>query len=372
MMKNSGILTGLILGVLFPGALYAASPVAGHAKGGIVVALDFSEGPLLVELATKKMVIHGLVATDAELDKTRSFVKQKGLYGRVSCDRYNGSDLPYIDNLINVLLCKSTATVPPRRMNAGAGRSTLLDGGIAVFGLDPFTGEMLHRKMMQGPYVDPTRNFPLAASSGTLQLEGFKSGIFSIADSKLFIRNQAFMPDLTPVKPQAVRTIHLMASAGFLNDSPQHRTYRTVDQDLRYGGARRGRTLKPTEIYSIFSGDLVNRKPTGNKNAIPSVGKWAKRWNVPTPFAGHAIARSSNTLLAAGVPMLKDYYAEDTNASYAGKRGGLAWLLDAESGEKLQEIKLDAAPTWDGIEIARNNYFICLKDGSVLCYAGTE
>ena len=45
------------------------------------------------------------------------------------------------------------------------------------------------------------------------------------------------MPDLTPIVPESVKTLHLMASPGFLNNSPQHRTYWTVDRDLRYGGA---------------------------------------------------------------------------------------------------------------------------------------
>ena len=45
-----------------------------------------------------------------------------------------------------------------------AGRSTFLDGGIAVFGLDPVTGAMKHGRIMQGPYQDDTRSFPIPAS----------------------------------------------------------------------------------------------------------------------------------------------------------------------------------------------------------------
>jgi hypothetical protein len=67
--------------------------------------------------------------------------------------------------------------------------------------------------------------------------------------------------------------------------------------------------------------------------------------------------------------MLESYSVEDTNASFAGKKGGVAWLLDTETGEKLQELQLDAAPTWDGIAIAHGCYFVCLKDGSVVCYS---
>ena len=287
-----------------------------------------------------------------------------------------------------------------------AGRSSFLDGGIGVFGLEPFSGRMKYGKIMQGPYQDDKRNFPIEAS-GTFQVEGFKSGIFSIADDVLFIRHQAFHSDLTPIDLSDVKTLHLMASPGFLHASPQHRTYWTVDRKLRYGASigsfssgpagdtiaydgecfyevrgyapgrnleGRGRGLNPLDIYSIYSGCLTSKNESGaparRLSGIPASGKWEERWNVRTPFAGHAIAASQNTLLAAGVPMLEGYSQVDTNASYAGKKGGIAWLLDTTSGKKLQELRFDAVPTWDGIAIAHDHYFIALKDGSVVCLSG--
>ncbi|MCA9147262.1 MAG: hypothetical protein KDB05_31010, partial [Planctomycetales bacterium] len=280
-----------------------------------------------------------------------------------------------------------------------AGRSTFLDGGIAVFGLDPATGTMKHSRIMQGPYEDDTRSFPIQAS-GTFQLEGCKADIFSCAGNELFMRNQAFKPNLEPIVSESVKTLHLLASPGFLNDSPQHRTYWTVDRDLRYGGAMgtfgagpagdtiafdgklfyeirgyapgrnlpgRGRDADPLELYFVYSGSYGGIGGKEDKSAIPAMGKWQQRWTTPTPFAGHAIAAAENTVMAAGVPMLKGYSVEDTNASYAGEKGGIAWLLDAEDGHQLQELRFDAAPVWDGIAIAHGSYFVCLKDGSVVC-----
>jgi outer membrane protein assembly factor BamB len=283
-----------------------------------------------------------------------------------------------------------------------AGRSSFLDGGIGVFGLDPVSGTMKHGRIVQGPYEDDHRNFPIPAN-GTFQLEGFKSGLFSNAGDELFIRHQPFTLDLQPMNADEVKTLHLMASPGFLNDSPQHRTYWSIDRNLRYGGPTasfgtgpagdvsaydgqrfyevrgyapgrnlegRGRDLKAVEIYSIFSGRLIDVNKIGNRTDIPGAGEWEKRWDTSTPFAGHAIAVSNNTVLAAGVPMLEGYTVDDTNASFAGKKGGIACLLDSESGEILQELRFDAAPTWDGIAIAHGSYFICLKDGSVACLSG--
>lgn len=287
-----------------------------------------------------------------------------------------------------------------------AGRSTFLDGGIAVFGLDPLTGTMKHSRIMQGPYEDDTRSFPVPAS-GTFQLEGCKADIFSCTGNELFMRNQAFKPDLVPMKSESLKTLHLLASPGFLNNSPQHRTYWTVDRDLRYGGAMgkfssgpagdtisfdgklfyeirgyapgrnlpgRGRDADPLSLYSVYSGSYggvggnEKRDKTDDRGgAIPALGRWEQRWQTPTPFAGHAIVAAENTVMAAGVPMLKGYTVEDTNAAYAGQKGGIAWLLDAKDGHQLQELRFDAAPVWDGIAIAHGSYFVCLKDGSVVC-----
>lgn len=280
-----------------------------------------------------------------------------------------------------------------------AGRSTFLDGGIGLFGLDPRTGKMKHGRILQGPYQDEDRAFPVP-SNQTFQLEGCKAGIFSSAGNELFIRHQAFNRELEPIQLAQVKTLHLMASPGFLNDSPQHRTYWTVDRNLRYGGPTakfnsgpagdtiafdgklfyevrgyapgrnlpgRGRSLNPRELYSVFSGRHGYDQNKENPKTIPAVGGWEKRWNTSTPFAGHAIAASSNTLMAAGVPMRSNYTQEETDASYAGQKGGLAWLLDAEDGKKLQELEFEAPLVWDGIAIAHGSYFVALKDGTVVC-----
>ena len=144
-------------------------------------------------------------------------------------------------------------------------------------------------------------------------MEGFKSDIFSCAGNELFMRNQAFKPDLEPIEPEEREDPAPDGFAGFLNDSPQHRTYWTVDRDLRYGGATgtfgsgpagdtiafdgklfyeirgyapgrnlagRGRGIDPLEIYSVYSGSYVGRgggrervRHPGDRACGRSVGK---------------------------------------------------------------------------------------------------
>ena len=42
----------------------------------------------------------------------RQTIQEAGVYGKVSCDLYNGRDLPYVDGLVNLVLCKESCQVP--------------------------------------------------------------------------------------------------------------------------------------------------------------------------------------------------------------------------------------------------------------------
>jgi len=115
-----------------------------------------------------------------------------------------------------------------------AGRNSFLDGGIFLYGLDPKTGRVIHRRHMYGPYGDD--GFPIIASQITSGsgLEGFKADVFLTDGELLYLRQQAFQPDLTPLKPEQITRPHLIPSPGFLEAIPQHRTFWTIDTTIRY------------------------------------------------------------------------------------------------------------------------------------------
>ncbi len=290
-----------------------------------------------------------------------------------------------------------------------AGRSSYLDGGISVFGLSPETGEMIHNKVVAGPYEEANENFPTRGER-TFRLGGFKSGIFSASDGKLFLRHQAFQPDLTPVSMKDIHEPHLIPSHGFLDSVPQHRTYWTVDVDLCYGGPTaitgygplgdttafadgafyevrgytpgrnlpgRGANLTPFNTYSVFAGKLTAAKEgdvwiSRKGKTIPEVGTWEKNWSVSTPFAGHAISVGENAVMVAGVPLTDGFSQQDTNDSYRGEKGGVLWMMDKASGELLQEFTLPAPPAWDSIAIASGMSVLSLKDGTVVGLAAAK
>ena len=283
-----------------------------------------------------------------------------------------------------------------------AGRQTFIDGGIVLYGLDPLTGEVLHRRQVSGPYDE--QGFPrIRQLSGIPQIEGFKSGIFSAENGLLYIRHQAFRPDLTPVAMEELKEDHLIASAGFLDDTPQHRTYWSIDTDLRYGPANgfqhpgpqgdivavdgdvfyeirgylpgRHGQLRPAEGYTLYSGTRSatawrpprKGKPIQLGTVVPLSRNWEQRWSTQIPLSGHALIVAGETVVAAGVPMEASFGDAELSSSFAGEKGGRIWAARKEDGGKIASRDLPAPPVWDGLAAARGDCIIALKDGTVLC-----
>jgi len=74
-------------------------------KGGLVVHLSCGDGRLTAALfANDSYLVHGMDADAASVEKARAHVRKLGLYGKVSIDRLTGRGLPYMDNLVNLLV----------------------------------------------------------------------------------------------------------------------------------------------------------------------------------------------------------------------------------------------------------------------------
>lgn len=110
-----GIVSVALAIVLLPDRLRAEPRLVEDSglSGGIVVALDFSDGKSIAALAVEgNFVVQGLLTTEAGVKKARGEIKATGLYGKVSCNLYNGRDLPYVDTLVNIVMCKGSCEVP--------------------------------------------------------------------------------------------------------------------------------------------------------------------------------------------------------------------------------------------------------------------
>ena len=74
-------------------------------KGGLVVHVGCGDGKLTAALgAGDAFLVHGIDADASNVDKARAQVHSLGFYGKVSVGTFDGKNLPYVDNLVNLLV----------------------------------------------------------------------------------------------------------------------------------------------------------------------------------------------------------------------------------------------------------------------------
>ena len=81
--------------------------------GGLIVHLGCGDGKLTAALRAKDCyLVQGLDAAPENVEKARRHIRSKGLYGDVSVDRFDGKQLPYVDNLVNLIVASGECQVP--------------------------------------------------------------------------------------------------------------------------------------------------------------------------------------------------------------------------------------------------------------------
>jgi outer membrane protein assembly factor BamB len=82
-------------------------------KGGLVVHVGCGDGVLTAALrANERFLVQGLEADTAKVEAARAHVQSLGLHGPVSVDIYDGTRLPYADNLVNLAVIADGTNVP--------------------------------------------------------------------------------------------------------------------------------------------------------------------------------------------------------------------------------------------------------------------
>jgi outer membrane protein assembly factor BamB len=90
------------------GEILAATGV----KGGLVVHVGCADGRLTAALrASDSFQVQGLDRDPVNVDLARQYIKSQGVYGPVAIDRLNGNRLPYIDNLINLVVAEDISGI---------------------------------------------------------------------------------------------------------------------------------------------------------------------------------------------------------------------------------------------------------------------
>ena len=86
---------------------------AAGVSGGLVVHVGCGDGKLTAALRARDgYVVHGLDADAGNVAKARKHMDTLGLTGRASVAQLAGSSLPYVDNLVNLLVSADLGAVP--------------------------------------------------------------------------------------------------------------------------------------------------------------------------------------------------------------------------------------------------------------------
>jgi len=115
-------------------------------KGGLVVVVGCDAPELLTELGRHDgFLVHGLDSRSEHVQKAVETIEAAGLYGKVSVTRYSGGSLPYIDNLVNLLIVTNgqCSTEEIQRVLAPRGVA-MVDGKKNVKAMPPGIDEWSH------------------------------------------------------------------------------------------------------------------------------------------------------------------------------------------------------------------------------------
>jgi outer membrane protein assembly factor BamB len=301
-----------------------------------------------------------------------------------------------------------------------AGRSSYLDGGIALCGLDPRSGRVLCRTTVSSEHPGAT---DLSAIDGGDLQEKFdqsaadyktynapdRSDSFSIAGgattdvlvsdgASIYMRQVRFDREL---QRQDKGGRHLLSTSRLLDDSENHRSHwllgvgdfsrvtvayswianaggtrRDISLVVPYGlllafddstvwGVRRTRNFS----YQLFADE--NRPFSADEEALPDFRTDAKesmprrRWSQELALRPRSLVRAGDTLLVAGMPPATE--EANLRAAFEGEKGGVLQLVSTTDGATLAERRLAAPPVWDGIAVAAGRLYISLANGAVVC-----
>jgi len=366
--------------------------------------------------------------------------------GRVYCLRASDGELvwrflaaptdrriTYFDQVESVWPVHGSVLVDKGAAYFTAGRSTYLDGGIRVYGLDRVSGRILHKGLLEGPHreVDKDRDvafFVLGARSDVLVSEG---GYLYMRQKKMTTELKEIKVDVLSSKGAQDVGLHIFSTAGLLDGSWYNRTFwmyskrwpgfqlanqapktgqlLVVDDEKTYAV----RVFYRRNVHSLMffpgkEGYLLFADLNANEPQI--VGEEGSREPVKwLPQSDFSRARGSEVRklesVAFGLDKMIGYTRakppvwmqwldvriramvkagdtifvagapdvfdpKDPYAAFEASKGAKVVAVSARDGKKLSETQLEYPPVFDGMIAAGGRLFASLRDGSVVCLAG--
>ncbi|MBM4031906.1 MAG: methyltransferase domain-containing protein [Planctomycetes bacterium] len=318
---------------------------------------------------------------------------------------------------------------------AAAGRSTYLDGGIRLYGLEPATGKVLHQTTLCGPWPDGGKTVPRDVS---FYIRGANADVLVSEGDAIYMRQKRLTPSLQEQEPKVLSSkgeadvgLHVFSTAGLLDGSWYNRTFwmyakRWPGFQLANQAPKSGQLLVVDE-QNTYAVKVFHRRNVHSTMFFPGregyllfadknttepqiVGEEGARrpiaWLPQSEFGRRegprrldspafgldkmiGYTRAEPPLWTLWLPvriraMVKagetlfaagppdELDSKDPYAAFEGRRGARLVAVSAKDGKKLAEQALDASPVFDGLIAAAGRLFAALEDGSLVCLAGEK
>ena len=258
-----------------------------------------------------------------------------------------------------------------------AGRSSYLDGGIFLYGLDPRDGHVLHQRVIYSPDPETGKMPPGDART----IPGALADVLVSDGASVFMRQVKVFGE-EEGKPYVSSTAGLLDGTWFnrtrwaVGAAPQAQLL-VFDDDSAYGvqaypGTGRNQFFSPGQTgYLLFAGQLkrtASRRAPGVTGQSEDRQKSGLRWSVRVPVRGTAMVLANQRLFVAGPPDIVD--PADPLGAFENRKGARLWAASASDGHKLAELRLDSPPVFDGMAASDGRLYLSTTDGNVQCLAG--
>ena len=284
-----------------------------------------------------------------------------------------------------------------------AGRSSYLDGGLSMFGLDPTTGEVLHETRLSSGRPDVTQD-----AGRPFDMEGTRSDILVSDGEDLYLYHNRFNADLTRQKTPRITklgdrevSLHLMSNDGFLDkvwfdrsywsyskrwpgfyhsyDGPKCGQILVFDDTTTYGvhvfrfrnGRDREGVFDPrVEDYELFADHnwaepVIRTAEVGREKGGGYSRTLLPKWSRYVQVRIQAMVLAQERLFVAGPPDVIP--PDDPLIAFEDRAGAKLQVVSTEDGAQLADYELDRVPSFDGMIAAEGRLYMTTNDGYVVC-----
>lgn len=299
---------------------------------------------------------------------------------------------------------------------AAAGRSSYLDGGIRLVGLDPLSGDVVCEKVIESEYpgaMDPPsdadnmsrknrqnwrdyKTYLAPDRSDSFAMRGARPDILVADADSLYMHHLRFDFELDG---QDVRRPHLFATSHLLDGWGHNRNYWVLgtgnfyDTPVAYPWIIKKAIQVPCGLMLCFDRETVwgirrgrrantlfakpRSDPMDKKSSLPDFEtrqseKEAGGWEVKLSIRPRSMVRAGDLLLVGGLRF--EQYGDPYSLSAEDKQRkelGRLHIVSCDEGRTIRRLTLASPPVWDGMAAVKRRLFVPCVDGSVVCLSET-